>query len=92
MVEANLTYTSLYPQQWIFSPAHLHLTPSRDDGTIDLELELEDRRRGVDLIRRICERLPDLDPSISPEVQAMPKLKQEDVRHWDTTHAEYSSM
>jgi hypothetical protein len=92
MVEANPTYTSPYPQQWIFSPAHLHATPSSDDGTISMELELEDRRRGVDLIRRLCERLPDMDPSISPEVKALPKLSPADVRHWDSTHAEYSSM
>ncbi|KAG7528488.1 hypothetical protein FFLO_06111 [Filobasidium floriforme] len=93
MVEANSTYISPYPQQWLFSPAHLEVTPSSEDNTIPLETELEDRRRGVDLIRRICERLPELDPSQVPEVKAMQhSWSPADARHWDCTHAEYQSM
>lgn len=93
MVEANSTYTSPYPQQWLFSPAHLQATPSSEDNTIPLELELEDRRRGVDLIRRLCERLPSMDPSQVQEVKAMqPNWTVADARHWALTHEEYQSM
>lgn len=92
MVQANPTYTSPYAQQWQFLPSHLQVTPSSEDGTMTFEEELEIRRRGVELIARICERLPQLDPSQQPEVKQMTMLNETDMRHWTLTHKEYQAM
>lgn len=58
------TYTSPYPSQWLFLPSHLTHTPSslptRDPIPLTEELEL--RKRGVELMVRIAEYMPKLDP------------------------------
>lgn len=57
-------YISPYPSQWLFTPTHLTHTPSslptRDP--IPLQEELDLRKRGVELIVRIAEYMPKLDP------------------------------
>lgn len=92
MVQADGTYVSPYSQQWLFSPAHLHVTPSSQDNTISLTTELQDRKAGVELIVRICERLPSTDPKYRTEARALENFSEADHRQWELMHMEYQSM